>query len=206
MTKRRRQLLLRVGIPLIVLLAGSVVFWSWSRPQTPVFRLREVTAHRLTGAQRVSGEHMVQAEFDYVGSPVTPAGVGVTRRTLGRLGVGRPPVPRWLIEDVVLLDGDGRELCLLPASGSSVPATRPAVRLGLGEDSDRGRVYILWSFDLPAHLKPAGPITFRTRAGLNDFAPVPIEVVLPPGNEPSVKLGATTSPTARPATSPVSSR
>jgi hypothetical protein len=134
------------------------------------------------------GDRQVEADFEYVGPPLSPR-VGEVKRFMMRLGLVRRPVaPRWHIEDIVLLDSQGRELHRMTTRFST---TRPFARGGFVEDPRKRQLVHLWTFDFPPHIDPSTPVTFRTRLGVNDHAPVLIDVKLP-------VFHPTTTPTTSP--------
>ena len=188
MTKRRRKLLLLVAAVAMCLILLIASLRSSERPT--VFRLKEARAYVIpkhVAPLRHRGDRQVEADIEYVGPPLSPR-VGTFKRFMMRLGLVRSPAaPRWHIEDIVLLDAQGRELHRMATGSMSNAATRPWARGGFMEDPRNGRLVHVWTFDFPAHIDPATPVTFRTRLGVNNHAPVLIEVKLP-------ALPATTTP------------
>ena len=193
MTKRRGKLLLLV-VGIVAIVAILLITYSRSSDQTEsTFRLRETRSYAIPKRPPPSagGDRQVEADIEYVGPQLSPR-VGEVKRFMMRFGLVRPPVaPRWHVEDIVLLDAQGRELHRMSTGSRSSAATRPWAHGGFMEDARKRQLVHIWTFDFPPHIDPSTPVTFRTRVGVNDHAPVLIEVKLP-----------VIPPTTSPATSP----
>jgi hypothetical protein len=177
MPRLRRKLLWLAAV--VIVLVPILIPWLLSRPQPQaVYRLRAVRAHVMPARPpgvTVQGNRMVEAEFEYVGPPLAPP--TNFRRLLNRANLtAAPPDVRWFVEDIVMVDEQGRELSKL-APGRST--TRPSAHGGFSEDRQKRQLVHLWTFDLPAGIDPSTAVTFRTRLGVNDHPPVLVEVTLP---------------------------
>src|SRR5688500_19466770 len=131
MCNRRTKLLSLAAVVVV----AAVLYLTFAalrpRPQA-VFRLREVHAYIMPyrPPPAVSGNHRVQAEFEYVGPQLTPR-MGTFRGMLVPLGlVPPPPDVRWHVEDIFLLDEAGNELARLSPTRST---TRPSAHVGFAD-------------------------------------------------------------------------
>ena len=189
--KSRKKLLAVVAVIVVgVVLTTFFALRSNDAPQ--IFRLQTVSITPTAGMKpsEIYHDQQVDAEFEYAGPTLSPPPPHSIRRLMFRIGLVRPhPTVRWRTEDIVLLDAHGVEVYRQPSIGLTPPATtRPAARMGFMEDPRRGKLIVLWNFDMPPGVDPSTPLTFHTRLGVNDHEPVLIEVAIPP--TPSTRAAA----------------
>jgi hypothetical protein len=178
----RKKLLAVAAVVGVTLMATFFALRSNDAPQ--VFRLQTVSIAQTASMKpsAIYHDQQVDAEFEYAGPTLSPPSPHSITRLMFRVGLVRPhPTVRWRTEDIVLLDALGVEVYRQPSIGLTPPATtRPAARMGFVEDRRRGKLIVLWNFDMPPGVDPSTPLTFHTRLGVNDHEPVVIEVAIPP--------------------------
>ena len=196
---RRGKLLWVASVIVGSALIMTYFAWRHAADAPHVFRLQTVFITQTAGMKTSTIYHdqQVNAEFEYAGPTLSPPPPASIRRLMFRIGLaGSHPPVRWRMEDIVLLDAQRREVYRQPSVGRPA-TTRPAARMGFVEDRRRGKLNVVWNFDMPPGVDPSTPLKFQTRLGVNEHEPVLIEVAIPP--MPSTRAAAAV---AQPGNSP----
>jgi hypothetical protein len=198
-SKRGKKLLWVTGAVVGSALIATYFAWRNAADAPHVFRLQSVSITQTAGmnTRTIYHDQQVNAEFEYAGPTLSPPPPASIRRLMFRVGLaGSHPPVRWRTEDIVLLDAQGREVYRQPSVGRPA-TTRPAALMGFVEDRRRGKLNVVWNFNMLPAVDPSTPLTFRTRLGVNEHEPVLIEVAIPP--MPSTRAAAAV---AQPGNSP----